>query len=137
MMDARPDIKARLSSPHVTEGSVLPYWADTLAPSEIGDRFSMAAGEQIKLNLRPRDNLFDVAEVFKRPPCVPDLKPGGRHVAKDLFEVGGIPLLMKTLLDHDCLHGECTAVTSRTIAEKMKSVTSNPDQAETQCHADA
>jgi dihydroxy-acid dehydratase len=73
-------------------------------------------------------NLFDVAEVFKRTPYVADLKPGGRYVAKDMFEVGGIPLLMKTLLDHGYLHGECITVTGRTIAENMKSVKWNPDQ---------
>src|SRR5436190_17161380 len=73
-------------------------------------------------------DLFDVAEVFKRTPYVADLKPGGRYVAKDMFEVGGIPLLMKTLLDHGFLHGECMTVTGRTIAENMKSVKWNPDQ---------
>jgi dihydroxy-acid dehydratase len=73
-------------------------------------------------------NLFDVADVFKRTPYVADLKPGGRYVAKDMFEVGGIPLLMKTLLDHGFLHGECITVTGRTIAENMKSVKWNPDQ---------
>jgi dihydroxy-acid dehydratase len=73
-------------------------------------------------------DLFDVAEVFKRTPYVADLKPGGRYVAKDMFEVGGIPLLMKTLLDHGYLHGECMTVTGRTIAENMKSVKWNPDQ---------
>jgi len=72
--------------------------------------------------------LFDVAEVFKRTPYIADLKPGGRYVAKDMFEVGGIPLLMKTLLDHGYLHGECITVTGRTIAENMKSVKWNPDQ---------
>jgi len=45
-------------------------------------------------------DLFDVAEVFKRTPYIADLKPGGRYVAKDWFEAGGVPLLMKTLLDH-------------------------------------
>ena len=45
-------------------------------------------------------DLFDVAEVFKRTPYIADLKPGGRYVAKDMFEAGGVPLLMKTLLDH-------------------------------------
>src|SRR3569832_2832256 len=50
--------------------------------------------------------LFDVAEVFKRTPYIADLKPGGRYVAKDMFEVGGIPLLMKTLLDAGYLHGD-------------------------------
>ncbi len=52
-------------------------------------------------------DLFDVAEIFKKTPYVADLKPGGRYVAKDMFEVGGIPLLMKTLLDNGHLHGDC------------------------------
>src|ERR1700694_3242963 len=56
-------------------------------------------------------DLFDVAEVFKRTPYIADLKPSGRYVAKDLFEVGGIPLLMKTLLDNGHLHGDCLTVT--------------------------
>jgi dihydroxy-acid dehydratase len=73
-------------------------------------------------------DLFDVAEVFKRTPYIADLKPGGRYVAKDLFEAGGVPLLMKTLLDHGFLHGECMTVTGRTIAENMKRVAWNPDQ---------
>ncbi|HSP25114.1 MAG TPA: dihydroxy-acid dehydratase [Saliniramus sp.] len=73
-------------------------------------------------------DLFDVAEIFKRTPYVADLKPGGRYVAKDMFEVGGIPLLMKTLLDNGFLHGDCMTVTGRTIAENMASVKWNPDQ---------
>jgi dihydroxy-acid dehydratase len=73
-------------------------------------------------------DLFDVAEIFKRTPYVADLKPGGRYVAKDLFEVGGVPLLMKTLLDHGFLHGDCLTVTGRTIAENMEKVRWNPDQ---------
>jgi dihydroxy-acid dehydratase len=73
-------------------------------------------------------SLFDVAEIFKKTPYVADLKPAGRYVAKDMFEVGGIPLLMKTLLDHGYLHGDCMTVTGRTIAENLKSVKWNPDQ---------
>ncbi|MEA2935005.1 MAG: dihydroxy-acid dehydratase [Variibacter sp.] len=72
--------------------------------------------------------LFDVAEVFRRTPYIADLKPGGRYVAKDLFEAGGVPLLMKTLLDHGYLHGDCMTVTGRTIAENLKSVAWNSDQ---------
>jgi dihydroxy-acid dehydratase len=72
--------------------------------------------------------LFDVAEVFKKTPYIADLKPGGRYVAKDLFEVGGVPLLMKTLLDSGYLHGDCMTVTGRTISENLKSVKWNPDQ---------
>ena len=73
-------------------------------------------------------DLFDVAEIFKKTPYVADLKPGGRYVAKDMFEAGGIPLLMKTLLDHGYLHGDCMTVTGRTIAENLASVKWNPHQ---------
>jgi dihydroxy-acid dehydratase len=73
-------------------------------------------------------DLLDVAEVMKRTPYIADLKPGGRYVAKDMFEAGGVPLLMKTLLDHGFLHGDCMTVTGRTIAENLKSVKWNPDQ---------
>ena len=72
--------------------------------------------------------LFDVAEIFRKTPYIADLKPGGRYVAKDMFEVGGIPLLMKTLLDHGYLHGDCLTVTGRTIAENLAKVVWNPDQ---------
>ncbi len=73
-------------------------------------------------------DLFDVAKVFARTPYIADLKPGGRYVAKDMFEVGGIPLMMKTLLDHGYLHGDCMTVTGRTIAENLKSVKWNDEQ---------
>jgi len=73
-------------------------------------------------------DLFDVAEVFRRTPYVADLKPGGRYVAKDLFEAGGVPLLMKTLLEHGHLDGSCMTVTGRTIAENLKSVKWNSGQ---------
>ncbi|HSM42524.1 MAG TPA: dihydroxy-acid dehydratase [Afifellaceae bacterium] len=73
-------------------------------------------------------DLFDVAEIFRKTPYIADLKPGGRYVAKDMFEAGGIPLLMKTLLDHGFLHGDCLTVTGRTIAENMEYVRWNSDQ---------
>src|ERR1700682_996976 len=73
-------------------------------------------------------DLFDVAKVFERTPYIADLKPGGRYVAKDMFEAGGVPLLMRTLLDHGYLHGDCLTVTGRTIAENLKNVKWNPHQ---------
>jgi dihydroxy-acid dehydratase len=73
-------------------------------------------------------DLFDVAEIFRRTPYIADLKPGGKYVAKDLFEAGGIPLLMKTLLDHGYLHGDCLTVTGRTIAENLEKVVWNDQQ---------
>jgi len=73
-------------------------------------------------------DLFDVAAVFKRTPYIADLKPAGRYVAKDLFEAGGVPLLMKTLLDHGFFHGDCMTVTGRTMAENLRRVEWNKDQ---------
>jgi dihydroxy-acid dehydratase len=73
-------------------------------------------------------DLFDVAEVFRRTPYVADLKPGGRYVAKDLFEAGGVPLLMKTLLDHGHIDGSCMTVTGRTVADNLKTVKWNAEQ---------
>jgi dihydroxy-acid dehydratase len=73
-------------------------------------------------------DLFDVAKVFKRTPYIADLKPGGRYVAKDLFEAGGVPLLMKTLLDHGFLNRDCMTVSGRTVAENLKRVKWNKDQ---------
>src|SRR3989440_698406 len=73
-------------------------------------------------------DLFDVANVFQRTPYIADLKPSGRYVAKDMFEAGGVPNLMRTLLDHGYLHGDCPTVTGRTVAENLKKVKWNRDQ---------
>ena len=66
--------------------------------------------------------LFDVCEIFKRTPYIADLKPAGKYVAKDLFEVGGVGIVLKTLLDNGYIHGDCITVTGRTIAENLKGV---------------
>src|SRR5579885_79423 len=67
--------------------------------------------------------LADVAKIFRRTPYIADLQPGGKYVAKDLYEVGGVPVLMRALLDGGFLHGDCLTVTGRTIAENLKGVT--------------
>src|SRR5688572_8773258 len=73
-------------------------------------------------------DLFAVAEVMKRTPYIADLKPSGRYVAKDLFEAGGVPLLLKTLLDNGYMHGDCLTVTGRTMAENLAKVRWNSGQ---------
>ncbi len=70
-------------------------------------------------------DLFDVAEIFKRTPYLASLKPGGEYVAKDMWEAGGVPMLMRTLLDGGYLHGDCMTVTGKTIAENLKDVKFN------------
>jgi dihydroxy-acid dehydratase len=67
-------------------------------------------------------DLHDVCEIFRRTPYIADLKPGGRYVAKDMFDIGGVPVLMKALLDGGYLHGDCITVTGKTIAENLKNV---------------
>jgi dihydroxy-acid dehydratase len=73
-------------------------------------------------------SLFDVAELFKSTPYIADLKPGGKYVAKDMYEAGGVYMLMKTLLAEGLLHGDCLTVTGKTLAENIDQVTWNPDQ---------
>ena len=73
-------------------------------------------------------DLHAVAAIFKRTPYIADLKPAGKYVAKDLFEIGGVPVLMKALLDGGFLHGDCMTVTGKTIAENLRSVKFPKDQ---------
>jgi dihydroxy-acid dehydratase len=73
-------------------------------------------------------DLFDVAEIFKTTPYIADLKPGGKYVAKDMYEAGGVYMLMKTLMGAGFLHGDCLTVTGKTLAENIDEITWNPDQ---------
>ena len=66
--------------------------------------------------------LEDVTNISKKTPYIADLKPGGKFVAKDLYEIGGVPILIKALLDGGLLHGDCLTVTGKTIAENHKNV---------------
>ncbi|MGE4562760.1 MAG: dihydroxy-acid dehydratase [Rhodospirillales bacterium] len=68
-------------------------------------------------------DLQDVCDIFKKTPYIASLKPSGKYVAKDLFEVGGVPVLLKALLDGGMLHGACMTVTGKSIAENLKDVT--------------
>jgi dihydroxy-acid dehydratase len=73
-------------------------------------------------------DLFDVAEIFKRTPYIADLKPGGQYIAKDVFDVGGVPQILKALLEGGVLHGDCLTVTGKTMAQNLESVKFNTDQ---------
>ncbi|MEZ5930098.1 MAG: dihydroxy-acid dehydratase [Parvularculaceae bacterium] len=73
-------------------------------------------------------SLHDVAEIFKRTPYIADLKPGGQYVAKDMGEAGGMPMLMRTLLDGGFLHGDCMTITGKTIAENLEGVVFDTSQ---------
>jgi len=66
--------------------------------------------------------LEDVAKISKRTPYIADLKPGGKYVAKDLYEVGGVQVIIKALLDGGYLHGDCITVSGKTLAENHKDI---------------
>ncbi|CEJ85597.1 Dihydroxy-acid dehydratase (DAD) [Hyphomicrobium sp. GJ21] len=73
-------------------------------------------------------DLFDVAEIFRRTPYIADLKPGGQYVAKDVYDIGGVPQILKALLEGGVLHGDCLTVTGKTLAQNLESVKFNRDQ---------
>lgn len=73
-------------------------------------------------------DIMDVAEIFKKTPYLADLKPGGKYVAKDMFEAGGVPMLLKTLLDGGFINGDCLTVTGKSMAENLKDVKFNVNQ---------
>ncbi len=69
-----------------------------------------------------RFTMEEVADIMRRTPYIADLKPGGKYVALDVHNVGGIPVILKALLDGGLLHGDCLTVTGRTLAENLADV---------------
>jgi dihydroxy-acid dehydratase len=73
-------------------------------------------------------DLFDVAEIFKTTPYIADLKPGGKYVARDLHDAGGVYMVMRTLYDAGFIHGDCLTVSGKTIAENLEEISWRSDQ---------
>ena len=67
-------------------------------------------------------DLLDVAKNFKETPYIVDLKPGGKYLAKDLYEIGGVPIIMKALIDGGYFYGDCLTVNGKTIKENLKDI---------------
>jgi dihydroxy-acid dehydratase len=73
-------------------------------------------------------DLMDVCAIFKRTPYIADLKPGGKYVAKDVYDIGGVPQVMRALLDGGYLHEDCLTVTGKTIKQNLENVKFNENQ---------
>ncbi|MBY8976883.1 dihydroxy-acid dehydratase [Rhodobacteraceae bacterium NNCM2] len=71
--------------------------------------------------------LEDVCEIFRETPYFVDLKPGGKYVAKDLWEVGGVMVVMKELMRGGYLHGDCITSTGKTLAENLENIAGEAD----------
>ncbi|MFK7839221.1 MAG: dihydroxy-acid dehydratase [Bdellovibrionales bacterium] len=69
-----------------------------------------------------------VAEIFKKTPLIANLRPGGKYVAKDLYDIGGVGVVIKELLDNGFMHGDCITVTGKTLAENYANVEFPQDQ---------
>lgn len=81
-----------------------------------------------------RFTLEDVAEVFARTPLIADLSPGGKYLARDLHEVGGVPAILKTLLEGGHLHGEALTLSGETLAEALRTVAGPDGTVVKPCH---
>src|SRR5271155_3203845 len=75
-----------------------------------------------------RFTMDDGVEIMRRTPYIADLKPGGKYVAFDVHKIGGIPVIIKSLLNAGLLDGDCLTVTGRTLAENHKDVVFPTDQ---------
>jgi dihydroxy-acid dehydratase len=71
-------------------------------------------------------SIDDFERIRKKVPVLCDLKPSGRYVAVDFHRAGGVPQVLKMLLEHDLLHGECITITGRTLAQELKSIPKAP-----------
>jgi dihydroxy-acid dehydratase len=71
-------------------------------------------------------SIDDFERMRKKVPVICNLKPSGQYVATDLHKAGGIPQVLKILLDAGMLHGDCITITGKTIAEELKDVPSKP-----------
>jgi len=71
-------------------------------------------------------SIDDFETIRGKVPVICDLKPSGKYVATDLHKVGGIPLVMKMLLKHGLLHGDCMTITGKTVAENLANVPDTP-----------
>lgn len=72
-------------------------------------------------------DILDVAKVFKETPYIADLKPGGKYLAKDLHDIGGVPIIMKALLDGGYLDGDCMTVTGHSLSHNLSGITVDYD----------
>ena len=73
-------------------------------------------------------DIFAVGEIFKKTPYITDMKPGGKYVAKDLYEAGGVQMILKVLLDAGFIYGDCMTVTGKTMAENLAEIKFNTNQ---------
>ncbi|NBR95565.1 MAG: dihydroxy-acid dehydratase [Proteobacteria bacterium] len=73
-------------------------------------------------------DVFDIGKIFAKTPYIANMKPGGKYVSKDLYEAGGVQMVLKVLLDAGYIHGNCLTVTGKTMAENLANIQFNTNQ---------
>jgi dihydroxy-acid dehydratase len=73
-------------------------------------------------------DLMDVAAIFRKTPYIADLKPSGKYVARDVYDIGGVPQILRALLEGGYLHEDCVTVTGKTVKQNLETVKFNADQ---------
>lgn len=118
------DLKPRdIMSPESFENAMVMVTVLGGSTNAVLHLIAMAKAAGVKMTLR------DVQRISARTPLLCDLKPSGRYVMVDLHNIGGTPAVMKHLLRHGLLHGECITVTGKTLAENLADIPSlAPDQ---------
>jgi dihydroxy-acid dehydratase len=136
--------RERIANARASGEALLRLIADGIRPRDIVTRKSLENAITVALVLGGSTNMVlhtlaiaheagidltidDFPPIMERVPLLGDLKPGGQYVMTDLHRVGGIPMVMKLLLDHGLIHGDCLTVTGKTVAENLKDVTAKPD----------
>src|SRR5215467_14471567 len=110
----------------LTDGNNRPEDAGVMgAPASAGDTNAALHSPAVVRQRGITFDLSDVAKAFKGTPCIADLKPTGRFVAKNLFEAGSVPMPTKTLLDNGFVHGDCMTVSEYRMAENLKCMARN------------
>jgi dihydroxy-acid dehydratase len=115
--DLRP---RRILSREAFENAIAVVMAVGGSTNAVLHLMAIAHAAEVKLGLD------DFERIRERVPVLCDMKPSGRYVATDLHRVGGIPLVMKMLLEAGLLHGDCPTVTGRSVAENLAGISPQP-----------
>ena len=71
-------------------------------------------------------NIDDFERVRLKVPVICDLKPSGKYVATDFHKAGGVPQVLKILLEHDLINGDCLTITGKTLGDELAHISSKP-----------
>ncbi len=119
-----------IMTPKAFENALTVAWALGGSTNAVLHMLALAHEADVELTLD------DIQRVTSRVPLLGNFKPFGQYVMNDLHAIGGLPMVMKTLLDTGYLHGDCMTVTGKTLAENLADAPAWPDKQKVFCHPD-